>query len=112
MKLPVTAQISRKKLTQYLLVSRKRSDKSKWLEQAGYTAENWHELEHDLRIQILSADANPIETTLYGQLYEIRGTLKGPKGKIIHVCTIWMVEKEGGLIKFITMYPDKRKSLR
>jgi len=49
MKLPADTLIAPKKLTQYLLVVRKRNDKSKWLAQAGYVLENWRELEKDLR---------------------------------------------------------------
>ena len=49
MKLPADTLIAPEKLTQYLLVVRKRNDKSKWLAQAGYALENWRELEKHLR---------------------------------------------------------------
>ena len=109
MKLPENTLISREKLTKYILVLRKRNDKSQWLAQAGYSIESWQVLENDLRSQILSIDATPIEDTKYGQLYEIRGALKGPNGKRLPVCTVWMTEKVTGITKFITMYPDKRE---
>lgn len=109
MKLPENTLIAREKLTLYLLVWRKRNDKSRWLAQAGYTIENWQILENDLRIQILSLDATPTGSTEYGQMYEIRGKLVGPNGKSLSVCTIWMTESATGNTKFITMYPDRRK---
>jgi len=107
MKLPENTLIAAEKLTQYLLVLRKRNDKSRWLAQAGYTLENWQLLEADLRTQILSLDAIPTENTKYGQMYEIRGKLAGPNGRTLVVCTMWMTETATGDTKFITMYPDK-----
>lgn len=107
MKLPDNTLIAPEKLTQYLLVLKKRNDKSKWLAQIGYTLENWQDLENDLRLQILSLEATAIETTRYGQAYEIRDNLTGPNGKTVAVVTIWMTEIATGVTKFITMYPDK-----
>ena len=108
MKLPKNTVIAREKLTHYLLVLRRRNDKSQWLAQAGYTLENWQEFETDLRKQVLSTDATPIERTEYGQMYEINGKLVGPNGKILLVRTIWMTENATGITKFITMYPNER----
>lgn len=107
MKLPENSLIAHEKLRQYLLILRKRNDKSQWLAQAGYTLENWQELENDLRVQILSLEATPIESTKYGQTYEIKGELTGPNGKSLLVCTIWMTETATGNTKLITIYPDK-----
>ena len=111
MKLPGNTLIAQEKLIQYLLVQRKRNDKSQWLAKAGYTLENWRLLENDLRNQILSLDAILIENTRYGQMYEIKGKLTGPNGKSLTVCTMWMAENETGNTKFITMYPDKGRSI-
>lgn len=107
MKLPDDSLIAPEKLTQYLLVLKKRNDKSKWLAQGGYTLENWLVLESDLRTQILSLEATAIENTQYGQLYEIRGKLTGPTGTSLAVVTIWMTERATSVTRFITMYPDK-----
>jgi len=109
MKLPQDAIISSEKLKGYLLAPRKRNDKSKWLSQEGYILENWRTLENDLRNQLLTKDASFLESSAYGELYEVRGTLKGPAGKGLPVCTIWMTETETKITKFITMYPDKRR---
>ncbi|MBW2607917.1 MAG: hypothetical protein JRD05_09805 [Deltaproteobacteria bacterium] len=109
MKLSVDTLIAQEKLTQYLLTLRKRNDKSQWLAQAGYSLENWHVLENDIRNQVLPADATSIENSEYGQMYEIRQNLIGPNGKSLPVCTIWMTETATGNTKLITMYPDKRR---
>ena len=107
MKLPDNSLIVPEKLTQYLLVLKKRNDKSKWLAQTGYRLENWSQLEKDLRVQILSLEAIATESTHYGQMYEIRGDLTGPTGTNLAVVTVWMTEVATGMTKFITMYPDK-----
>ena len=107
MKLPNNTRIAPEKLTQYLLIPKKRNDKSKWLAQIGYTLENWQQLENDLRVQILSLEAKAVENTPYGQAYEIRGNVIGPNGKTAAVVTIWMTEIATEVTKFVTMYPDK-----
>jgi len=109
MKLPKNTHIASEKLTQYLLIPRKRNDKSLWLSQAGYTIDNWPILLADLKNLILSSDAIPVEKTKFGQMYEISGKLCGPNGKTISVLTVWMTDSETGNTKFITMYPDKRR---
>ncbi len=81
MKLSIETVITPEKIINYLLIAKKRNDKSKWLNDAGYTQENWQIFENDLRTQILSCDAVPTAKNDYGQMYEIRGTLSGPNGK-------------------------------
>lgn len=110
MRLPSDAVIAPSKLHDYLLVWRRRSDKSAWLAGAGYTRKNWAVLLDDLREQILSQPAQPVELTDYGQMYEIKGTLVGPNGVALRVHTVWMTEASSGRTKFITLYPDKEAS--
>ncbi|XGV96221.1 MAG: DUF6883 domain-containing protein [Leptolyngbya sp. BL-A-14] len=108
MKLPHDAEIAPAKLTKYLLVWRDADDKSKFLARAGYVQENWQQLEADLRRQILSLEAVPSnEPNRFGDVYEIRGVLKGINGVNLAVVTIWMIEYETRQTKFITLYPDK-----
>ncbi len=52
MRLSENTLISPEKLTDYLLIFKKRNDKSLWLAKLGYTIENWKALEYDLRKQI------------------------------------------------------------
>jgi len=108
-KLSKDVLISDEKLTKDLLAPRRRNDKSRWLAQAGYHLATWSILRHDLLRQILPNDASLVERTPYGEMDEIRGTLKGPNGKTRAVCTIWMTEKTTQATKFITMYPDRKQ---
>ena len=108
MKLPHDAGIAPAKLTKYLLVWRDADDKSKFLAQAGYVQEHWQQLEADLRNQILPLEAVPSdELNRFGDVYEIRGVLRGVNGVNLAVVTIWMIEYETQQTKFITLYPDK-----
>jgi hypothetical protein len=111
-KLSLDAVIAEAKLTKYLLVWRDADDKSKFLEQAGYTLENWQQLAADLRSQILPLEAVPSdEPNQFGDVYEIRGVLCGTNGIDIAVITVWMIEYETNVTKFITLYPDKEARL-
>lgn len=107
MLLPSNTKIAEEKLTKYLLVFLPKDDKSKFLEQAGYTLENWQQLEADLRSQVLTQPAEFLEETLYGCKYAIDATLKGVNGVELQVTTIWMLTKEE--TKFVTLVPSRRR---
>lgn len=109
MKLPDDTLIASEKLTKYLLVKRVVGDKSEFLRQAGYTIDNWEQLEQDIRLQVLTKEAVSVEQTVYGEAFEIRASLIGPNGVPLTVRTIWMQESQSGITKFITLYPDKER---
>lgn len=108
--LPPNATIANAKLTQYLLVPLPKDDKSKYLAQGGYFLDNWQQLENDIREQILSQQATLIETTKFGQKYQIRGNLIGPNGVVLPVITVWMTTPKE--TKFVTLVPDQERRSR
>lgn len=110
MKLPANSFIAKDKLTRYLLVPQAHGDKSAFLAQAGYTLGNADYLLQDLHLQILSLEAQLLESNQFGQYYEIRDTLIGPNGVILAVRTIWITEHLSGITKFVTLIPDKDKT--
>jgi len=71
--------------------------------------DNWLQLATDLRPQLLPVEAEWIEDTRFGVMYEIRGPLTGPNGKTLKVRSYWMTETETGVTKFITMFPEKER---
>lgn len=97
------AVIAEAKLTKYLLTLLPKDDKSQYLASAGYTLENWQQLEQDLRQQILTLEAIPSGMTQYGQKYSITGNLMGPNGKTLQVKTIWIVSER--ITRFVTLFP-------
>jgi hypothetical protein len=61
----------------------------------------------DLRAQLLPLDATPLHSTVFGDLYQIRGLPTGPSGVTLNVRSIWVQEKLSGVTKFITLVPEK-----
>ncbi len=107
MKLSRDAEIAPKKLTQYLLVKRAVGDKSEFLKLAGYTLDNWQQLEQDIRQQLLPKEAVAAKETSYGKYFAITASLMGSNGVVLQVKTVWMTESKNGRTKFVTLYPDK-----
>src|SRR5437867_12296362 len=91
-RLPPDTTIAEDKLTRYLLLPQARGDKSTFLARAGYTRGNVDQLLRDLRTQILPLEAVAMDSNKFGRYYETRGTLTGPHGVPLAVCTIWMPE--------------------
>ena len=107
MKLPRDSIISERKIKEYLLTPRTEDDKSGFLALAGYSLQNWHQLERDLRREVEDGDALLIRTTQYGEIYHIKGQLKGPKGTMLDVITVWICLRVTGEARFVTLVPDK-----
>ncbi len=68
--------------------------KAGFFEALGYSAADWRRLDADLRHLAASGDLAIGPRIRYGQKYEIRGTLRGPSGRVAHVVTIWIVRPE------------------
>jgi outer membrane receptor for Fe3+-dicitrate len=107
MLLPADSMIAPEKLTKYLLVLLPKDDKSQFLQKAGYTLENWQQLEADLRSQVLTQPAIFMKETTYGSKYAIETTLRGVNGLEIEIITIWMVVSQQA--KFVTLIPKSRR---
>jgi len=65
-KLPEDAIIDERKIREYLLTPRIEDDKSGFLALAGYSLQNWRDLEADLRREVEEGDPLLIRTTQYG----------------------------------------------
>jgi hypothetical protein len=102
--LSLNSVIPSEKLTNYLLIRLPKDDKSQFLARGGYDLENWQQLDRDLRVQILSLEAEPMTNTKYGQKYMIRGSLTGPNGRTLQVKTVWIVTPSE--TRFVTLVPD------
>lgn len=72
----------------------------------GHSAENWRQLEADLRSQHLSQGATVDEQTPYGHKYTIRATLVGPSGGSAEVVSVWVVRTGEEFPRFVTAYPE------
>ena len=106
MYIPSTAIIPTEKLTAYLLVPRRKSDKSQYLARAGFTATNPGDLEQALRQLIAEYEAIQDRQDEYGTFYRVVGELRGPRG-ILWVVTVWMLRSADGQYRFITLKPAR-----
>ena len=107
MKLPLGSVIGDQKLKKYLLSPRVEDDKSGFLAIAGYTTGHWRVLEVDLRQLIAENDADLTRSTVYGDIYEVKGSLIGPNGKTLHIISVWIRLKSNNETRFVTLVPDK-----
>lgn len=104
MMLPTDAVIPRDKLLDYLLASRRKNDKSRYLAQAGFTRDNPEILDAALRRLIAEYEGVIDRVDDYGVFYRVAGPLQGPDG-ILPVVSIWMKQETDGVCRFVTLKP-------
>ncbi len=107
MKLPANSIVRPEKITDYLLRPRSRNDKSKFLNELGYTLDNWTVLRDDILMQFLPKDADFEENTPYGDMYHIEADLFGPNGKSRKILTVWLLDTTLSQAHLVTMYPAR-----
>ena len=79
--------------------------KSSFFAALGFTVANWEDLRAALLTLARSADANPGQSSPYGQKYDIHGTIIGPSGRQASVVTVWMVPEGRDFAHFVTAFP-------
>jgi hypothetical protein len=91
------------KITNYLLVPKDKNDKSKFLNELGYTLDNWEILVEDIKNIVLENEAIfQKESPFGGDLYEVKGQLRN-----FVVITIWLVLDNQNTFRFVTLFPNK-----
>ena len=102
-----SAYVSKAKLIDYLLsqthVAGK--SKSKFFRKYGFDDTNIAILEQGLKKIAREHDIIKITSTLYGEKYIIEGELQTPVGRTITVRTVWIIEKDEVIPRFVTAYP-------
>ena len=106
MNIPAQAIIAREKLTHYLLVPKRKNDKSRFLAQAGFTLANPHALETAIRQLLRENEAVVDRENEYGTFYQVQGDLRGPDG-ILTVVTVWILQDINGTFRFVTLKPAR-----
>ena len=104
MRVPTSAVIPHAKLTQYLLAYRRKSDKSQFLAQAGFTQDKPAELAQAIRRLIAEHEAVVDRRNEYGAFYRVEGKLKGSEG-VLEVVTVWIQQEIDGTFRFVTLKP-------
>ncbi len=99
------AVITEEKLTKYVLLPRPWDDKSKFLAQAGFTADNPVDLRAALRRLAIGSDPVEDGTNEYGTFYRLEGELLGPGGRTLAVIAVWLRWASDGTFHFVTLKP-------
>jgi len=63
-------------------------------------------LAKDLRQFLEDHEAELLRATEYGDMYQIKGSLAGPNGRILNVNTIWIRLSKNSETRFVTLIPD------
>lgn len=106
MKLEGELIIPEAKLTQYLLISRREDDKSKFLAQAGFTQTNTDDLRQAILLLVKTYEAISDRQNEYGKYYRVEGPLIGPNGTLA-VVSIWIERTVDGRFQFVTLKPKR-----
>jgi hypothetical protein len=91
------------KITNYLLVPKDKNDKSKFLNNLGYSLDNWEDLAKDICKIAEENEAVYQKTSPFGgDLFEVKGQLRN-----FGVVTIWLLLDSENTFKFVTLFPNK-----
>jgi len=108
------ARINPRKLRDYALNPEHESGRYKaaFFAQMGYTADNWTQLERDIREQHLSQSVAPGQLSRYGRKFTITADLQGPSGSTRQVTTVWIFRPGKDFAELVTIEPaSKQKGL-
>lgn len=74
----------------------------------GYTIENWGLLSADLRRLAVEGKAAPLESSPFGQKFEVTGRIQGPAGKEAEVVAVWIILAGEDFPRFVTAFPGAK----
>ena len=91
------------KITNYLLVPKDKNDKSRFLNDLGYSLDNWEDLANDICKIINENEAIFQKSSPFGgDLFEVKGQLRN-----FGIVTIWLLLESENTFKFVTLFPNK-----
>ena len=111
MQMPLGWIIQDRKLTHYLLIYQARDDKSEFLARAGYTLQNWKLLRRDILGAMEEAEVVEVTSTDWGNRFRFKTQWIGLNGQSLKVITIWQQDEGVNTLRFVTLYPDKSKTI-
>lgn len=111
MKLPIFYSkqviISQDKLIDYVLSETHATGKfkAKFFRNLGFNETNIHLFEKALHKLAKSQEVTDVVSSKYGTKYIIDGPIDTPRGKVVNVRTIWIIERGQFNPRFVTVYP-------
>ncbi|HYU32831.1 MAG TPA: hypothetical protein VEW48_11770 [Thermoanaerobaculia bacterium] len=79
--------------------------KAAFFASVGYTRQDWEWLRQEFVSIAASEDATLGQSNAFGQKYEVRGRIEGPKGRRFEIVTVWIVLRGESVPRFVTAYP-------
>ena len=71
----------------------------------GFSRSEWSTLQRALLSAATQSTATPLPASPYGQKYEARAIIQGPRGQPTEVVTIWIVLAGEDFPRLVTAYP-------
>jgi hypothetical protein len=72
----------------------------------GYTQNDWERLYEDLLRHGRTGQARLAEAGKFGKKYLVSGTPTGPNGRTGRFISVWLLESDSAVPRFITAYPE------
>jgi hypothetical protein len=79
--------------------------KAAFFAQMGYSANDWQQLERDIREQHLSQPAEAGKPSPFGHKFTITAPLQGTRGEARQVTTVWIVRPGSDSAELVTIEP-------
>lgn len=101
------AQVPLEKVTDYLLSETHAVGKSKasYFRSYGFNDETASDLAHGLLAIAQNSQVETSERSPYGTKYVLEDEMDTPNGVMIRVRTIWIIENDTEIPRFVTAYP-------
>jgi hypothetical protein len=98
------------KIVDYLLSATHPDGKHKaaFFEAFGFARDRWRELEQSLKQHLADHDIARNEPSRFGTRYAVEGIMTTPDGRSPFVRTIWFIENNDDIPRFVTAYPLRR----
>lgn len=101
------AQVPLEKVTDYLLSETHAvgKPKARYFRSYGFTDENASDLAQGLMAIAQNSPVDGSQKSAFGVKYVLDGELETPNGVMIQVRTIWIIENDTEIPRFVTAYP-------
>ena len=104
-------EISESKIKNYLLNENHIDGlhKARFFRSFGFTSENWEDLKNKIGKHFSQNYENhELVYSPFGRKYIITGILEGNDGRKPIIKSVWFVENDKKILKFVTAYPSKK----
>lgn len=104
-------EIPEAKVAEYLLSTTHREGRHKaaFFLAHGFSATAWNELAAALRQHAANHPVAKVEESPFGKRYVVEGIMETPDGRTPNLRTVWFIDLDAEIPRFVTAYPLGRK---